>query len=85
VIYIRNFFLQDSERKLLDYLDAYKFLKDDLEETKNACSQKILERNSWDSKLQLLTDMKNEKKIGEGDTGDIRAMKNEIRKLQVTF
>jgi len=60
-------------------------LKNELDEMKNAYNQKVLESNSWDSKLQLLTEMKNEKKIGEGDTGDIRAMKNEIRKLQVTF
>lgn len=77
--------LQDCEKKFLDYVDAFKCLRNELDEMRNAYNKRKLESNSWDSKIQLLTEMKNKKKLGEGDTGDVRAMKNEIHKSQVAF
>lgn len=64
-------------------MDTFKCLKNELEEIKNRCHEKKRECNSWDSKIKLLLEMKNKKKIEESDTGNIYALKNEIRKLQV--
>jgi hypothetical protein len=58
-------------------------LKNDLNEIKNTYNEKQLESKSWDAKVQLLVDIKNEIKNKEGDLGDIDAMKHEIHRMQV--
>lgn len=45
--------------------------------------EKQRESKSWDTKVQLLVEMKNEIKNNLGDFGDIDAMKNEIHRMKV--
>lgn len=45
--------------------------------------EKQCESKSWDTKLQLLIEIKKEIKNKEGDLGDIDIMKNEIHRMQV--
>lgn len=46
-------------------------------------AEKQRENKSWDTKVQLLVEMKKEIKKKEGDSGDIEVMKNEIHRMQV--
>lgn len=58
-------------------------LKNELNEIKNVYIEKHRESKSWESKIQLLVEIKKEMKNKEGDVGDIDAMKNEIHRMQV--
>lgn len=60
-------------------------LKNDLNEIKITYFEKERESKSWDSKVQLLVEMKKQIKNKEGDLGDIDAMKNEIHRMQVIY
>lgn len=64
-------------------MDRLKILKNDLNEIKHVYIEKQRESKSWDSKIQLLVEIKKEMKNKEGDVGDIDAMKNEIHRMQV--
>jgi len=64
-------------------MDQLKILKNELNELKNVYMEKQRERNSWDTKLLLLVEIKKEIKNKEGDLGDIDIMKNEIHRMQV--
>lgn len=46
-------------------------------------AEKQHENTSWETKVQLLVEMKKEINKKEGDSGDIEVMKNEIHRMQV--
>jgi len=69
---------------LFDNIGAFKGLKIELDEIRDAYYEKTRERNSWDSKVRSLIEIKNQKKTEDGGAGHVHAMKNEIRRLQVT-
>lgn len=54
-----------------------------MREIKNVYIEKQRESKSWDSKMQLLVEMKKEIKNKEGDVGHIDIMKKEIHRMQV--
>lgn len=64
-------------------MDQLKVFKNELNEVKNIYIEKQRENRSWDTKVQLLVEMKKEMKKKEGDFGDIDSMKNEIHRMQV--
>lgn len=75
--------MQENEKQCLEYTDKLKLLKNELNEIKNVYIEKQRESKSWETKIQLLVEMKNEMKNKEGDLGDIDAMKKEIHRMQV--
>ncbi|XP_025204479.1 coiled-coil domain-containing protein 40-like [Melanaphis sacchari] len=75
--------LKENEKLCLEYIDQLKLLKNELNELKNVYMEKQYESKSWDTKLQLLIEIKNEIKNKEGDLGDIDIMKNEIHRMQI--
>ncbi|VVC28629.1 Hypothetical protein CINCED_3A025872 [Cinara cedri] len=75
--------LKENEKQCLEYMDRLKLLKNELNDTKNVYIEKQRESKSWDSKVQMLVEMKKEIKKKEGDSGDIDAMKNEIHRMQI--
>lgn len=64
-------------------MDELKCLKNKVDDIKNVFIEKQRESKSWDTKVQLLVEMKKEIQKKEGDFGDIDAMKNEIHRMQV--
>lgn len=52
---------------------------------KNVYIEKQRESKSWDTKVQLLIEMKKEIKKKDGDLGDIDNMKKEIHRMQVKY
>lgn len=64
-------------------MDELKCLKNKVDDIRNMFIEKQRESKSWDTKVQLLVEMKKEIKKKEGDFGDIDAMKNEIHRMQV--
>ncbi|KAE9542832.1 hypothetical protein AGLY_002743 [Aphis glycines] len=75
--------LKENEKLCLEFIDQLKLLKNELNELKNVYVEKQCESKSWDTKLQLLIEIKKEIKNKEGDLGDIDIMKNEIHRMQI--
>lgn len=64
-------------------MDQLKLLKHELTDMKNVYIEKQRESKSWDTKVQVLAEMKNEMKKKEGDSGDIVVLQKEIHRMRV--
>lgn len=64
-------------------MDQLKLLKHEVTDMKNVYIEKQRESKSWDTKVQVLVEMKNEMKKKEGDSGDIVVLQKEIHRMRV--
>lgn len=78
-------YIQESEKRCLEYIDRLKVLKNEFDELKNVLVEKQRESKSWNTKVHMLSEMKKSIKKREGDSGDIDAIKIEIHRVQVNF